>query len=41
MSEWLAIDDGVLAGGYSIRVFRDRLPPDQRTEFDRASPFRF
>lgn len=41
MSDWLAVDDGVLVGGFSIRVFRDRLPPDQRAEFDRASPFRF
>jgi uncharacterized protein YegJ (DUF2314 family) len=41
LSDWLAIDDGVLIGGYSIRVFRDRLPADKRAEFDRASPFRF
>lgn len=41
MSDWLAIDDGVLIGGFSIRVFRDRLPPEQQAEFDKASPFRF
>jgi uncharacterized protein YegJ (DUF2314 family) len=41
ISDWMIIDDGRLIGGYTIRVFRDRLPPGERAEFDREMGLRF
>jgi uncharacterized protein YegJ (DUF2314 family) len=40
VSDWLAIDDGRLVGGYTLRVQRDRLPADKRAEFDSQMGFR-
>jgi len=35
VSDWMAIDHGLLIGGYTIRVLRDRTPPEQRDAFDK------
>ena len=40
VSDWMAIDDGVLVGGYTLRVHRNQLPADQRAEFDAGMGFR-
>ena len=34
------VDHGVLVGGYTIRVLRDRLSGVERAEFDRNLPFK-
>ena len=39
LSDWLAIDNGRLVGGFSIRLLRDRMPPAERARFDRSAGF--
>ncbi len=39
LSDWLAIDDGRLVGGFSIRLLRDRMPAEARAGFDRSAGF--
>jgi uncharacterized protein YegJ (DUF2314 family) len=39
VSDWMAIDSGKLVGGYTLRVLRDRMAPDQRAEFDASMGF--
>lgn len=34
VSDWMAVDDGRLVAGYTLRVLRDRMPPAQREAFD-------
>ena len=40
VSDWMAVDDGKLVGGYTIRVLRDRLSDAQRAEFDASTGFK-
>jgi uncharacterized protein YegJ (DUF2314 family) len=35
MFDWMVNDDGRIAGGYTLRLARSRLPADQRAEYDR------
>lgn len=39
VSDWFAIDDGKLVGGYTLRLQRARLPPDKRAAFDQSVQF--
>ena len=39
ISDWMFIEDRKLDGGYTVRVLRETLPPDERTEFDKSLPF--
>jgi uncharacterized protein YegJ (DUF2314 family) len=39
VSDWLAIDDGRLVGGFTLRVQRERMSPEQRAEFDARANF--
>jgi uncharacterized protein YegJ (DUF2314 family) len=41
ISDWLVIDDSIAAGGFSIRVLRDRLSDRERTQWDADAPYRF
>jgi uncharacterized protein YegJ (DUF2314 family) len=41
ISDWLVIDDSVAAGGFSIRVIRDRLSDRERAQWDADAPYRF
>ena len=41
ISDWLVIDDSIAAGGFSIRVLRDRLTERERAQWDAAAPYRF
>ena len=41
ISDWMYVEDGRLAGGYTIRALRDRLPPGERAAFEAQAPFRF
>lgn len=40
ISDWMYIDDGVLVGGYTLRVLRDRMSLLERKEMDDMLPFR-
>lgn len=39
VSDWMAIDDGKLVGGYTLRVQRARMSPEERAEFDAQMAF--
>lgn len=34
LSDWLIIDQGVYRGGFTIRVFRDQMSPDEKEALD-------
>jgi uncharacterized protein YegJ (DUF2314 family) len=39
LSDWYYVQDGKLVGGYSIRVFRDRMSAEERAQFDSGLGF--
>jgi uncharacterized protein YegJ (DUF2314 family) len=39
VSDWLVIDGGKLVGGYTLRVQRARMTPEQRRQFDAQTAF--
>jgi uncharacterized protein YegJ (DUF2314 family) len=39
VSDWMAVDDGKLVGGYTIRLMRDRVGAERRAEFDDSLSF--
>lgn len=41
ISDWMYIEDGYLVGGYTIRVIRERMTPEERREHDAKSPYKF
>lgn len=38
--DWSYFEDGKMVGGYTIRVMRNLLPPDQQAKFDENIQFR-
>lgn len=40
ISDWMIIENGVLKGGYTMRVLRDRLSPHEREQFDASIDFK-
>jgi len=40
ISDWMYVERGVLRGGYSVRLMRDRLQPEERPDFERELGFR-
>jgi uncharacterized protein YegJ (DUF2314 family) len=41
ISDWMYIEDGYLVGGYTTRVIRGRMTPEERQEFDAQCPYKF
>jgi uncharacterized protein YegJ (DUF2314 family) len=41
VSDWMYVDNGTLVGGYTTRVLRKRLTPEERKELDARVPYRF
>jgi uncharacterized protein YegJ (DUF2314 family) len=39
VSDWMAIDNGRLVGGYTLQVLRNHMSTDQRAEFDASLGF--
>ncbi len=39
VTDWMIIQDGVLVGGYSVRLLRSRLSAAEREQFDREAGF--
>ena len=37
LSDWMYLDKNKLKGGYTIRLLRDRMSEEERTEFDKTS----
>lgn len=40
ISDWMYVERGVLKGGYSVRLMRERLQPEERPEFEHEMGFR-
>jgi uncharacterized protein YegJ (DUF2314 family) len=40
ISDWMIIRDGLLHGGYTIRVLRDSMSPEERKAFDESVSFK-
>ena len=39
ITDWMYIENGRLVGGYTIRLLRDRMSPEERKAFDDAAPY--
>jgi uncharacterized protein YegJ (DUF2314 family) len=39
ISDWMYVENGKLVGGYTLRVLRDAMTPQERADFDRSVPF--
>lgn len=39
ITDWMIVEDRALVGGYTIRLARDRMSPEQRADFDRRVGF--
>ena len=39
IADWMFIDNGKLVGGYTLRVMRSHLSPEERKEFDKNIAF--
>ena len=39
VSDWMYVEDEVLKGGVTIRLLRDRMPPEEKAAFDASVPF--
>jgi uncharacterized protein YegJ (DUF2314 family) len=40
VSDWLAIEDDTLIAGYTLRVLRERMTPEERSAFDSGNGFK-
>ena len=40
VSDWMYLQDGRLIGGYTTRLIRGRLSPEERKEFDASAPYK-
>lgn len=38
--DWMYIEDGRMVGGYTLRVLRDRMTPEQRRRYDEGRTFK-
>ena len=41
ISDWMYIDHGKLIGGYTTRLLRQRMSPEERKKFDASLPYVF
>jgi len=41
ISDWMYVEDGYLVGGYTTRIIRERMTPEERREYDAQSPYKF
>jgi uncharacterized protein YegJ (DUF2314 family) len=41
ISDWMYIEDGYLVGGFTTRVIRGRMTPEERQELDARTPYKY
>ena len=41
ITDWMYIENGHLVGGFTTRLIRERMNPEERAAFDANSPFTF
>ena len=41
ISDWMYVDHGKLVGGYTTRLLRQRMSPEERKQFDASVPYAF
>ena len=40
VADWMYVEDGKLVGGYTLRILRDRMTPEQRRKYDESRTFK-
>lgn len=40
VADWMYIEDGRMVGGYTTRLLRDRMTPEQRRQYDESRAFK-
>jgi uncharacterized protein YegJ (DUF2314 family) len=41
ITDWMYVEDGYLVGGFTTRLIRQRMSPEQRRDFDASVPYKF
>ena len=41
LSDWMYVDDGKIVGGFTTRLLRSRMSPDERKKSDAELPYRY
>ena len=41
ITDWMYIEDGYLVGGYTTRVIRKLMSPEERIAYDERAPYKF
>jgi uncharacterized protein YegJ (DUF2314 family) len=41
ITDWMYIDKGNLVGGYTTRLIRDLMTPEERAAYDATAPYQF
>jgi uncharacterized protein YegJ (DUF2314 family) len=41
VTDWMYIEDGCLVGGYTTRLIRDRMEPEEKRRYDSTAPYKF
>ena len=41
ITDWMYIEDGRLIGGYTTRLLRERMSPEERKQLDASAPYKF
>lgn len=41
ITDWMFVDNGLLVGGYTTRLIRQRMTSEERAAFDASVPYRF
>lgn len=41
ITDWMYVEDGYLMGGYTTQAIRSGLTPEERAEYDAATPYKF
>jgi uncharacterized protein YegJ (DUF2314 family) len=40
ITDWMFVENGYLVGGYTTRLIRQRMTPEQRKDFDANAPYK-
>ena len=40
ITDWMYVDKGILQGGYTIKLIRNRMSKEERAKFDAGFPFK-
>jgi uncharacterized protein YegJ (DUF2314 family) len=41
ITDWMFVEDGYLIGGYTTKLIRSRMSPEERMAYDKNAPYKF